>query len=66
MQLSASALTRPKNVNNNFCVQTFRKMGEIDERGFVLRKEAEAAASKLATPPSMSKCQVRTPIRSNR
>ena len=47
-------------------MQTFRKMGEIDERDFVQRKEAEAAASKLATPPSLTKCQVRTPIRSNK
>ncbi len=66
MWLSAPALTRSKNVNDKWCVQTFRKLGEIDERGFVQRKEAEAAASRLATPPSMSKCQVRTPIRSNR
>lgn len=47
-------------------LQTFRKVGEFDEREFIHRKEAEAAANKLTTPPSMSKCQVRTPVSGNR
>jgi hypothetical protein len=52
-------------------VQKYRKVGDIDERSFIRKKETEVAATKLATsggatPPSMTKCQVGTPIRSNK
>jgi len=52
-------------------VQKYRIVGEIDERSFIRKKEVEVAATKLAsslgaTPPSMTKCQVGTPIRTNK
>ena len=53
-------------------LQKYRKVGEIDERNLIRKKETEVAATKLtpsagaATPPSMTKCQVGTPIRSTR
>ena len=50
-------------------MQVYRSVTEIDERSFIKRREAEAAATTFASTgsmPSLSKCQVGTPIRNNR
>lgn len=57
------------NVMLSRCLQKHRQVGDIDERNLIRKKETEVAATKLATsaglatPPSMTKCQVGTPKR---
>ena len=47
--------------------QVYRSFGEIDERPFLRRRESDATPFVPgSTPPSMTKCQVATPVRSNR
>lgn len=50
-------------------MQMYSSISEIDERPFVEArppKDAGDVARGAATPPSMTKCQVGTPVRSRR